>query len=152
MWGAWVDNNGEYGYDNRPLAPLQEYHFDRWWFVSIDYSIVSRPSQTLTTYPRDQHNHFEHPPPNNTFFELPAGGVAKGQVACNIRYTDMWDVSKGPRDYADGLACDIDYVKKSTNALHVSIFHTLIDATIADLPSLCATGYVVAISPIFRPD
>jgi hypothetical protein len=47
MWGFNVSMQ-DYPYDNRPMAPLQQYTFEQWWFVSGRRSIMWRASQTLT--------------------------------------------------------------------------------------------------------
>ena len=37
MWGFNVTAE-TYPYDNRPVIPLQDMSFDKWWFVSITSS------------------------------------------------------------------------------------------------------------------
>lgn len=79
MWGMHV-NPEDYPYDNRPETPLQQYTFDQWWF----------------------HGHLAHPPPAGKFFDLPAGGIATGQTACNLGATIYWAQSGGSTDIRQG--------------------------------------------------
>ena len=37
-----------FSYDNRPMAPLQQYTFDQWWMVSVDQSVISLPFRIPT--------------------------------------------------------------------------------------------------------
>ena len=47
MWGFNVTMQ-TFSYDNRPMAPLQQYPFSEWWFVSGYLSNISCPSQIST--------------------------------------------------------------------------------------------------------
>ena len=47
MWGYGVHME-TFPYDNRPVAPLMNYTFDKWWFVSVIHSITSCKFQTPT--------------------------------------------------------------------------------------------------------
>jgi len=44
MWG-WDVHSETYPYDNRPQTPLQNYTFDKWWFVSVVHSVLLRRFQ-----------------------------------------------------------------------------------------------------------
>ncbi|KAF9790728.1 hypothetical protein BJ322DRAFT_409934 [Thelephora terrestris] len=79
MWGYNVTMQ-TFSYDNRPMAPLQQYTFDQWWF----------------------HGHLGYPPNAGDFFELPAGGVANSQLACNKGATKWWATSEGTTDIRQG--------------------------------------------------
>ncbi|TCD61917.1 hypothetical protein EIP91_007709 [Steccherinum ochraceum] len=72
MWGFNVTDS-TYPYDNRPLVPLYDMTFDQWWF----------------------HGHLDHPPNPGDFFELPAGGVATGQISCDKGSTSYYASSAG---------------------------------------------------------
>ena len=50
MWGYHVRFE-DFPYDNRPVAPLQQYTFDQWWFVSVVHSTMSCRSQIPTVSP-----------------------------------------------------------------------------------------------------
>lgn len=62
-----------YSYDNRPVAPIQNYAFDQWWF----------------------HGHLDHPPNPGDFFELPAGKPATAEIACDKGATSYWESDPG---------------------------------------------------------
>jgi hypothetical protein len=79
MWGYHVRAE-DFPYDNRPEAPLQEYTFKQWWF----------------------HGHLDYPPAAGKFFELPAGGTAMSQLACNTGATKFWADSDGTTDVRQG--------------------------------------------------
>ncbi|KAF9647898.1 hypothetical protein BDM02DRAFT_3097345 [Thelephora ganbajun] len=101
MWGYGVRSE-DYPYDNRPETPLQQYTFDKWWF----------------------HGHLAHPPEPGNFFELPAGGVAVSQLACNKGATKWWAVSEGHTDIRQG---DYPCPNSPLSEFHVSLFRTLRD-------------------------
>ncbi|KAH8100774.1 hypothetical protein BXZ70DRAFT_971902 [Cristinia sonorae] len=61
-------------YDNRPVTPLVDLTFDKWWF----------------------HGHLDYPPNPGDFFELPAGRVATAEVACHKGATTWFASSEGP--------------------------------------------------------
>ena len=50
IWG-WGVHAEDFPYDNRPEAPLQQYTFEQWWFVSVDHSIESRLFWILIAIP-----------------------------------------------------------------------------------------------------
>jgi hypothetical protein len=79
MWG-WDVRAEDFPYDNRPETPLQQYTFEQWWF----------------------HGHLGQPPPPDQFFELPAGGTAVSQLACNKGATIYWAESDGHTDIRQG--------------------------------------------------
>lgn len=62
-----------FNYDNRPVAPLTNYTFDQWWF----------------------HGHLDHPPNPGDIFDLPAGGTATTEIACNKGATTYFASSEG---------------------------------------------------------
>ncbi|THH29416.1 hypothetical protein EUX98_g4758 [Antrodiella citrinella] len=72
MWGFNVTAQ-TFPYDNRPVAPLVNLTFDKWWF----------------------HGHLDYPPNPGDYFELPAGQVATAEVACNKGATSYFASSEG---------------------------------------------------------
>ena len=105
MWGFNVTMQ-TFSYDNRPMAPLQQYPFSEWWFVSGYLSNTSYPSKISTPSVCDQHGHLSYPPDPGYFFELPAGGVATSQLACNKGATKFWASSEGSTDIRqNGYPC-----------------------------------------------
>ena len=72
MWGFNVTDQ-TFPYDNRPDAPLTNYTFEEWWF----------------------HGHLDHPPNQGDVFELPAGGTATTELACNKGATSFFAASEG---------------------------------------------------------
>ena len=50
----------------------------------------------------DQHGHLDYPPEPGNFFELPAGGFAKSQLACNKGATKWRDPSEGRSNIRQG--------------------------------------------------
>ena len=60
-------------YDNRPVAPIKNMVFERWWF----------------------HNHLAYPPHPEDIFELPAGKSATAEIACNKGATSFYASSEG---------------------------------------------------------
>ncbi|EIN04012.1 hypothetical protein PUNSTDRAFT_108851 [Punctularia strigosozonata HHB-11173 SS5] len=72
MWGFNVTDQ-TFSYDNRPVAPLMQMPFSQWWF----------------------HNHLSYPPNAGDFFELPAGGTATAELACDKGATSYWPSSQG---------------------------------------------------------
>ncbi|KAK7691012.1 hypothetical protein QCA50_006115 [Cerrena zonata] len=71
-----------FSYDNRPVIPLQDMSFDKWWF----------------------HGHLDYPPNDGDFFELPAGGTAMSELSCDKGATSEYSSSPGgkagyPTDY-----------------------------------------------------
>ena len=119
MWG-WDVRAEDFPYDNRPETPLQQYTFEQWWFVSVPYSVKLRPFQMLITIPR-QHGHLGYPPPPDQFFELPAGGTAVSQLACNKGATIYWAESEGHTDIRQG---DYPCPNYPTSQFHVSPFRS----------------------------
>ncbi|KAL1949687.1 hypothetical protein VTO73DRAFT_8568 [Trametes versicolor] len=72
MYGFNVTDH-TYDYDNRPVAPLTNYTFDKWWF----------------------HGHLDHPPNPGDFFELPVGKPATTEIGCNKGATTWFNSSEG---------------------------------------------------------
>ena len=72
MWGFNVTQQ-TFDYDNRPVVPLAEMTFEKWWF----------------------HNHLAYPPHPEDVFELPAGQNATLQVACDKGATTYYASSEG---------------------------------------------------------
>ncbi|KAI0694646.1 hypothetical protein C8T65DRAFT_666395 [Cerioporus squamosus] len=74
MYGFnWTDaDSKQVGYDNRPVAPLQGFTFEQWWF----------------------HNHTKYPPNPGDFFELPAGQAATTELACDKSVTSFFASKK----------------------------------------------------------
>lgn len=72
MYGFNVTRD-DFSYDNRPVAPLFEYSFDKWWM----------------------HGHLEHPPNPGDIFNLPAGSSATAEIACNKGATSYFASSEG---------------------------------------------------------
>ncbi|CAA7267535.1 unnamed protein product [Cyclocybe aegerita] len=72
MWGFNVTDK-TFDYDNRPVAPIKNMNFDKWWF----------------------HNHLDYPPNEGDFFELPAGKPATAEIACNKGATSYFASSEG---------------------------------------------------------
>jgi hypothetical protein len=91
MWGASVTQT-TFDYDNRAVSPLVDMTFDKWWWVSV---VVIKFFLYIVTYFVPQHNHFDYPPPPNTFTDLPAGGSVTVQLSCDIGFTDIWDLGPG---------------------------------------------------------
>ncbi|KAF5359754.1 hypothetical protein D9756_003021 [Leucocoprinus leucothites] len=58
--------------DNRPVDPLANLTFDKWWF----------------------HDHLAYPPNAGDVFNLPAGGSITSQLTCHKGYTS-WNASSG---------------------------------------------------------
>ncbi|THH29437.1 hypothetical protein EUX98_g4761 [Antrodiella citrinella] len=74
MWGFNVTNpDSAFNYDNRPVAPLQAYTFEKWWF----------------------HGHLGFPPHPQDFLELPAGQTVTTEVACDKGATSYFASSPG---------------------------------------------------------
>lgn len=72
MYGFNI-SDGDFPYDNRPVAPLRDKSFSEWWF----------------------HNHLDHPPNPGDFFELPAGKTATAEIACNKGATSYFASADG---------------------------------------------------------
>ncbi|KAI0792777.1 hypothetical protein C8Q75DRAFT_804492 [Abortiporus biennis] len=72
MWGFNVTDQ-TFPYDNRPVAPLVNLTFDKWWF----------------------HGHLDYPPNLGDIFDLPAGQVATTEIACNKGATSFFASSEG---------------------------------------------------------
>ena len=60
-------------YDNRPVTPLYNYTFAKWWF----------------------HGLLAYPPNDGDFFELPAGQPATSEIACDKGATSYYASSPG---------------------------------------------------------
>ncbi|KAF8606550.1 hypothetical protein BDV93DRAFT_489341 [Ceratobasidium sp. AG-I] len=67
-------NSPQYGSrDNRPQAPLRQLPFSQWWM----------------------HGHLDQPPHPDDVFELPAGGTAVAELACDKDATSWWPSGPG---------------------------------------------------------
>lgn len=62
-----------FDYDNRPVVPLVDMTFDKWWF----------------------HGHLAYPPHPEDVFELPAGQNVTTQIACDKGATTYYASSQG---------------------------------------------------------
>ncbi|KAF6759800.1 hypothetical protein DFP72DRAFT_843931 [Ephemerocybe angulata] len=104
MWGFNVSDttNAEYGYDNRPVAPMRDYTFKQWWF----------------------HNHLDKPPNPGDFFELPAGKPAKAEISCDKGATSFFASSPGG-DSHDRVDPDTPCPGSKTVAYHTLDFNDL---------------------------
>ncbi|KAH8830708.1 hypothetical protein DL96DRAFT_1594033 [Flagelloscypha sp. PMI_526] len=69
MYGFNV-TQGDFPYDNRPVAPLKRFTFQQWWFL-------------------------DHPPNEGDFFTLEAGGTANAEIACTKSATSFFASSEG---------------------------------------------------------
>ncbi|KAI0349736.1 hypothetical protein OH77DRAFT_1507355 [Trametes cingulata] len=98
MYGFNVTDK-TFDYDNRPVAPLMNYSFDKWWF----------------------HGHLDYPPHPGDFFELPAGQVATAEIACNKGATTWFNSSEGG-DIRQG---DSPCPNSPTSAYHTTGFDDL---------------------------
>ena len=105
-------------------------------------SIIPSNRTRANRSPRDQHGHLDYPPAAGKFFELPAGGTAMSQLACNRGATKWWRGSESNIDLRSG---DYDFPCPGGNVtqFHVSLFRTLMDRMTADLPPLGVTEYVM---------
>ncbi|KAF8057592.1 hypothetical protein FPV67DRAFT_1724500 [Lyophyllum atratum] len=72
MYGFTVTDQ-TFPFDNRPVAPLKNRTFTDWWF----------------------HGHLDFPPNAGDFFELPAGGAATAEIACNKNATSYFTSADG---------------------------------------------------------
>jgi hypothetical protein len=81
-----------YSYDNRPMVPLMQRSFNDWWFVSTIHLMAGLLVEDSRG---SQHGHLDHPPNAGDFFELPAGGTATGQLACDKGATDFYSSDPG---------------------------------------------------------
>ncbi|KAI0076161.1 hypothetical protein K474DRAFT_1287592 [Panus rudis PR-1116 ss-1] len=73
MWGFNVTAQTYGSDDNRPVSPLVDMTFERWWF----------------------HGHLDHPPHKEDVFELPAGQTVTTEIACNKGATSYFASSEG---------------------------------------------------------
>ncbi|TFK91418.1 hypothetical protein K466DRAFT_323337 [Polyporus arcularius HHB13444] len=108
MYGFnWTDQNStDLGYDNRPVAPLQGYTFEQWWF----------------------HGHTKYPPAPGQFFELPAGQAATAELACDKSHTSSF--ASKIEDHGTDLQrgndpCPTDGVPFPNPAMHTTGFNDL---------------------------
>lgn len=62
-----------FSYDNRPVTPLVDLSFSKWWF----------------------HGHLDYPPHPQDVFELPAGENVTTQIACDKSATTFYNSSEG---------------------------------------------------------
>lgn len=72
MWGFNVTSS-TFSYDNRPVTPLMNYPFDKWWF----------------------HGHLKYPPHPEDVFELPAGQDVTTQITCDKGATTYFASNPG---------------------------------------------------------
>ena len=91
-----------------------------------------------------QHGHLDYPPAEGKFFELPAGGTAISQLACNLGATKWWADSEGSTDLRED---DYPCPGYPISQFHVSFFRTLIGVMVADLSPLGVTEYVLPCLP-----
>ncbi|KAI1797408.1 hypothetical protein LXA43DRAFT_878023 [Ganoderma leucocontextum] len=103
MYGFNVTDS-TFPYDNRPVAPLQDYTFQQWWF----------------------HGHLDYPPNPGDFFELPAGKPATTEIACNKGLTSYWASSEGHTDVSQGdNPCPSSDGSFPSGAMHTTGFDDL---------------------------
>jgi len=81
-------------------------------------------------YSRDQHGHLKYEPEAGKFFELPAGGTAVSQLACNKGATKWWATSEGTTDIRQGGYPCPGY---PLSQFHVSSFFEVIDTAVLTL-------------------
>jgi hypothetical protein len=72
MWGFNVTSS-TFSYDNRPVTPLMNYPFAKWWF----------------------HGHLSYPPHPEDVFELPAGKSVTTQITCDKGATTYFASNPG---------------------------------------------------------
>lgn len=85
------------------------------------WTLFHRVAPNSNNHPRYQHGHKGYPPNAGDFFELPAGGVANSQLACNKGATKWWASSEGTTDIRQGEYPCPGY---PTSQFHVSsLFH-----------------------------
>lgn len=82
MWGFNVTDH-TFPYDNRPVTPLVNYTFDKWWF----------------------HGHLDYPPNAGDFYELPAGQTTTAELGCNKGATSYFASSEGGDIRKDDSPC-----------------------------------------------
>ncbi|KAG9316126.1 hypothetical protein JVU11DRAFT_3803 [Chiua virens] len=84
MWGFNVTAQ-TFDYDNRPVVPLANMPFSKWWF----------------------HNHLSYPPHPDDVFELSAGQNVTMQIACNKGDTTFYASSEGGNTQQSGDPNDV---------------------------------------------
>ncbi|KAI5117029.1 hypothetical protein M0805_001545 [Coniferiporia weirii] len=72
MWGFNVTSK-TFSYDNRPVVPLMNLPFSKWWF----------------------HGHLDYPPNDGDFLEIPAGETMNTEIACDKGATSYFASSPG---------------------------------------------------------
>ena len=98
MYGFNVTDS-TFPYDNRPVAPLQDYTFAQWWF----------------------HGHLDYPPNAGDVFPLPAGKPAVAELGCNKGVTSYWASSEGRTDVSQGdNPCPSDDGSFPSGAMHTT--------------------------------
>ena len=98
MYGFNVTDS-TFPYDNRPVAPLQDYTFSQWWF----------------------HGHLDYPPNPGDIFPLTAGEPAVAELACNKGITSWWASSEGRTDVSQGdNPCPSDDGSFPSGAMHTT--------------------------------
>ncbi|KAI0749839.1 hypothetical protein C8Q80DRAFT_1101672 [Daedaleopsis nitida] len=109
MYGFNVTDK-TFPYDNRPVAPLQDFTFDQWWF----------------------HGHLDFPPHPGDIFELPAGKPATTELACNKGLTSFFASSEGQADIRAGdNPCTSDDGSFPSGAMHTTGFDDLTGCALA---------------------
>ncbi|KAH8109897.1 hypothetical protein DFH11DRAFT_1810088 [Phellopilus nigrolimitatus] len=133
MWGFNVTAK-TFSYDNRPVVPLQQMTFEKWWF----------------------HGHLSYPPPDNTFLEVPAGKVMNTEIACDKGATTLFASSPGG-NIQSGNNPDVSAVKPqdftifSTN--HTCVWNRWTDFAVpAAMPACPAGGCICAFFWIHAAD
>ncbi|KAF9648927.1 hypothetical protein BDM02DRAFT_2013047 [Thelephora ganbajun] len=104
MYGFNVTDK-TFPYDNRPVAPLVDLIFDKWWF----------------------HGHLGHPPNPGDFFELPAGKPATAELACNKGATSHFKSSEGGDIRQGNNPCP----NSPLSAIHTTGFNDLTGCALA---------------------
>ena len=96
----------------------------------MSFILLCRVGPRSQPFPPYQHGHLGSPPAEGKFFELPAGGKAISQLACNTGITKFWADSDGTTDLRQG---DYPCPGGSIAGFHVRFFRTLISVVMADL-------------------
>jgi len=148
MWG-WNVNQEDYPYDNRPETPLQQYTFDKWWFVSIHHTTSCRSRYGYQSLSPRSAWALGAPPcirqllrtPRRWHRHVPAG-LQQGchQMVVSIQWTHRCSSGRLPLSRLSTFPVPCEFIS----------FRTLIGATIAHFASFCLIEYVVQ-CPLFFP-